>query len=478
MVKTLTKHFERFLAGRADRLEHQIDYLLGYDEIKKEETRDAVENKIERQREVLERRLRPLKYQAMDSKTYAEHVGEEAIRSLNQKRDLAIRAHRQSAKRRLKKHPEEETTIRAQFEKAQNTTNAYFDKRIQDLLTRLGQKHQGNDLVAALVALKAQEDVIEQTLAQNRIRLEDRRTRQLEHFEKKIEKKISQTRKRLAALEERLHALNEKRGLTSDQLESDDILMVSNLTMMFGGLKAVNDLSFSVKKGEIFGLIGPNGAGKTTVFNCITQFYKPKDGQMLYRNHKGNVIALEDYKVHDVIKQGITRTFQNVELIFELSVLDNMLVGAHTMFKTGFFSHILHTRRMRREETIMHAKALQILKTLGLDMVKDAYPLGLPYGILKRIELARTLMAKPSLIILDEPAAGLNDSETLELAKTIKMIQKTFNTTIFLVEHDMQLVMDVCDTICAINFGKKLAIGSPQTIKNNKDVQEAYLGGE
>jgi branched-chain amino acid transport system ATP-binding protein len=263
-----------------------------------------------------------------------------------------------------------------------------------------------------------------------------------------------------------------------EKLDNEHILKIENLTMMFGGLKAVDDLSFEVKQNEIFGLIGPNGAGKTTVFNCITQFYKPNAGNLYYKNRNQEVVSLTSFKVHDVIKQGIVRTFQNVELIFELSVLDNMLVGAHSMYKSKFFTQLFHLPRLLREEVIMKTKALNILKDLGLYVYKDFYPIGLPYGILKKIELARTLMTNPNLIILDEPAAGLNDMETKDLAQTIRKIQKTYNCTIFLVEHDMQLVMDICDTICAISFGKKLAIGAPREIKNNKVVQEAYLGGD
>lgn len=260
--------------------------------------------------------------------------------------------------------------------------------------------------------------------------------------------------------------------------DSDVLLRVQNLTMMFGGLKAVDSLSFDVKKGEIFGLIGPNGAGKTTVFNCITQFYKPNKGNILYRDANNEIISLRDYKVHDVIKEGIVRTFQNVELIWELNVLDNLLVGAHTFYRSGLITQLLHLPLLKREETVYRERAINILKRLDLLQYAAYYPLGLPYGILKRVELARTLMTNPRLIILDEPAAGLNDAESQDLAKVIKIIQKDFNCTIFLVEHDMGLVMDICDTVCAISFGKKLAIGTPEFIQQNKVVQESYLGGE
>ena len=272
--------------------------------------------------------------------------------------------------------------------------------------------------------------------------------------------------------------------LTKDMPKSDNglpedvILRLDKLTMRFGGLVAVDNLTFDVKKGEIFGLIGPNGAGKTTVFNCITKFYNPPSGCMYFRKNPVEVILLNEYPVHTIVKQGIVRTFQNVELIWELSVMDNLLVAAHSLFQTGFFGQLIHSRKLRQEEAVLRTKATGILAMLGLLPYQFGIPFGLPYGILKKIELARTLMVNPKMIILDEPAAGLNESETVELAKIIRKIRKEYNTTIFLVEHDMGLVMDVCDTICAISFGKQIAIGSPKEIQNNKIVRDAYLGEE
>ncbi len=263
---------------------------------------------------------------------------------------------------------------------------------------------------------------------------------------------------------------------TADSLPQDTVLEVTGLKMYFGGLKAVNDLSFSVKKGEIFGLIGPNGAGKTTVFNCITQFYKPTGGQLRFRTKDDEIVSLTDYQVHDVVLLGIARTFQNVEVVKEVSVLDNLLIAATRHYTSSLFTQMFHLPRLGREEKAIRAKADRVLKYMDLSAYRDRLAWGLPYGVLKKIEIARALMCDPRLIILDEPAAGLNESETAELARLINRIREDFDCTILLVEHDMSLVMNICDHICAISFGKKLAYGTAQEVQASKEVQEAYLG--
>lgn len=255
-------------------------------------------------------------------------------------------------------------------------------------------------------------------------------------------------------------------------------LSVKNLKMYFGGVKAINDLSFDVKKGEIFGLIGPNGAGKTTIFNCITQFYKATSGDLILRNKENHVVDLAEYKTHDMIKEGIARSFQNVELIWELTVLDNLMVAAHSLLITSFYDHMAHTRKLIREDSVIRTKGYQILQNLGIEAYAFRSPYGLPYGVLKKVELARTLMTDPSLIILDEPAAGLNDAETQDLAKVIQKINKEYGITIFLVEHDMGLVMSICDRVCAISFGKLIGLGTTSEIQSNPEVRKAYLGDD
>jgi branched-chain amino acid transport system ATP-binding protein len=292
---------------------------------------------------------------------------------------------------------------------------------------------------------------------------------------------------RLKNYEEKLAAMKQKDGTdtygaakiaNNVDLPSDVALRLDGLCMYFGGLKAVDNLSFDVKKNEVFGLIGPNGAGKTTVFNCITQFYKPNKGEVWFRAKNDQILRMNSFAVHDVIKTGIVRTFQNIELVSELTVLENILIAAHTQYRTGFFAHMFASPALKLEHEYLTQKALGILEEMNLLHLKDAYPVGMPYGVLKRIELARTLMANASLIILDEPAAGLNEKETEELTALIKKISKDYEVTIFLVEHDMGLVMTVCDNICAISFCKILAYGTPKEIQASKDVQEAYLGVE
>ena len=265
-------------------------------------------------------------------------------------------------------------------------------------------------------------------------------------------------------------------GESMQKKNKKEILCVKNLSIQFGGLKAVDRLSFSVNEGEIYGLIGPNGAGKTTVFNCITQFYTPDTGDILFRTKEGKVENLTHVKVHNIIKKGLVRTFQNVELVQELSVLDNVLIGGHIDFQATLPELFLRLPRAKKEEREIRKKAEGVLEFLVIQDFKNELVKGQPYGIRKKVEMARTLMAEPKLIILDEPAAGLNDTETLQLAETIRRIQQAYACTILLVEHDMGLVMRICHRICVLSFGKLLAVGTPGEIQSNALVQEAYLG--
>ncbi len=255
------------------------------------------------------------------------------------------------------------------------------------------------------------------------------------------------------------------------------ILEAKNLVKTFGGLTAVDRLSFSLEEGEIYGLIGPNGAGKTTVFNIITRFYRADSGQILLRNN-GQEVELLDLKAHQIPEKGIARTFQNLELFPNLSVLENLLVGHHINLKTNILQEIFRLPSFFRREEKAENQALEMLDFFDLLERASRRAGSLPYGEQKLVELARVLMTDPDLLLLDEPAAGLNASETQRLAVRLRKIRESFEITLFVVEHDMDLVMDICERICVINFGQVVKIGTPEEIQNSQEVQEAYLGGE
>ena len=314
-----------------------------------------------------------------------------------------------------------------------------------------------------------------QKLETLRAQLQEKQQRRLSALTDKLERQNAHLQAKFNAVSQQLQAASQEH---QSHFAPDSILSVRDLKMYFSGIKAVDGLSFDIKQGEIFGLIGPNGAGKTTVFNCITQFYKPTGGEIYYRDRFDNVVPLISYNTTDVIKAGIARTFQNLELVYWLPVLDNLLIGVHAFYRSTLGDQFIHSAKLRREEDVFRQRAISILERLGIAQYKDVPPMGLPYGVLKKVELARTLMSDPKMIILDEPAAGLNDAETEELTEIIRLVRDDFHCTIFLVEHDMNLVMNICDTICAISFGKMLAIGTPEEIQNSPQVQEAYLGTE
>lgn len=248
------------------------------------------------------------------------------------------------------------------------------------------------------------------------------------------------------------------------------LLELDNIGISFGGLRAVDQLDLKVKKGQIVGLIGPNGAGKTTVFNIVTGVYKPTDGRVLWKGKEIN--GLPPYRVAE---RGIMRTFQTIRLFTGMSVLENVLAGQHLRTRQTWWSGLLSTPAQRREEKQLREECMAILKKLKLDDVANEVATSLPYGIQRRVELARTLAASPELLILDEPAAGLNDNESAELNKTILDIRDS-GVTVLLVEHDMNVVMNVTDHIVVISFGRKIAEGGPEAIRSNSDVIEAYLG--
>lgn len=249
------------------------------------------------------------------------------------------------------------------------------------------------------------------------------------------------------------------------------LLRTDNVTMQFGGLTAVKDFNLELNKGEIVALIGPNGAGKTTAFNTITGVYKPTMGKVYFKDKD-----LTTLRPDEITKLGIARTFQNIRLFKDLSVLDNVLIANHLHIKSNFMEAIFKLPRYRREERAMVEKSMELLEKVGLADLKDEKSSSLPYGKQRRLEIARALATNPEILLLDEPAAGMNPKETDDLTLFIKEIRDEFDLTIFMIEHHMQVVMGISQRIYVFDYGVTIAQGTPHEIQNNQRVIEAYLG--
>ena len=249
------------------------------------------------------------------------------------------------------------------------------------------------------------------------------------------------------------------------------VLDVRNLGIDFGGLTAVDGFEMTIGPTEISGLIGPNGAGKTTIFNLLTSVYQPTRGSILLQG-----IDTKGMTTSRVNKLGIARTFQNIRLFNDMTALDNVKVGMHNQINCSFLASLLHLPSYYKAEKKANEKAMELLEFMGLGDIADQKAGSLPYGVQRRLEICRALASKPAIILLDEPAAGMNPSETAELMHQIRRIRDTFQIAIFLIEHDMNLVMNVCEGIVVVNYGKIIAKGTPEEIKNDPAVIEAYLG--
>lgn len=256
------------------------------------------------------------------------------------------------------------------------------------------------------------------------------------------------------------------------------ILRVDNISIVFGGLRAVSNFSCELVKGELIGLIGPNGAGKTTVFNMLSGVYTPTEGTITFIDKTGNSHIANRMRPHQLAKTGITRTFQNIRLFGNLTVMDNVRIGLHSQREINPLDTMFRTPRFYTDEARLYEKALNLLELFQLDDKKDELAKNLPYGEQRKLEIARALANDPFLLLLDEPAAGMNPQETQELMDLIKQIRQQFNLTILLIEHDMKLVMGICERIIVLDYGKTIAAGLPAAIKANPAVIKAYLGEE
>ena len=251
------------------------------------------------------------------------------------------------------------------------------------------------------------------------------------------------------------------------------VLSFKDVTLKFGGITALNSVNFEVNPGELYAIIGPNGAGKTSIFNCISGIYRPTQGDVTY-----GTSSIPELRPDQVANLGIARTFQNIELFENMTVIDNILFGAHSQLNYGAVSSLFYTKKVRKYEKEARAIAEDIIDFLEIEQYRYSYILSLPYGVQKRVELGRALAMNPEIVLLDEPAAGMNSEETEDIARFIIDLHEERKKTVILVDHDMNMVMDIAERVMVLNFGEKLAEGTPKEIVVDENVIKAYLGGK
>lgn len=266
--------------------------------------------------------------------------------------------------------------------------------------------------------------------------------------------------------------------MSENNAERKTVLQASDISIVFGGLTAVSNFSCELKEGELIGLIGPNGAGKTTIFNMLSGVYTPTSGQISFWDANGKVRIINKKSPAQLNKMGIARTFQNIRLFGNLTVADNVRIALHNQRIVNPIDVLLRTPKFRRDEKLMDQKVDELLTILKIQNKKNEFAKNLPYGEQRKLEIARALASKPKLLLLDEPAAGMNPQETEELRQMVELIRREFNLTVLLIEHDMKFVMGVCERILVLDYGRIIAEGLPDEIKSNPEVIKAYLGSD